>query len=348
MFTNSNKQNNLINILKGTCIIFIITTHVTWSETARNHLVFPYVINMAVPIFMIISGYVYTLSFRRQNITCLSAAYSPANIVNKILRYTIPFTIAYLIELIYYTATTPTKLTINSCMEWIFCFFQGGIGPGSYYYPILIQFIFLFPVLYFIVKKNNRKGLIICFAINAIYEFLQRAYGMDANLYRLLIFRYIFVISAGCYMASESPKPNPKIGFLLSLIGITFIAAITYWGYSPKIIIYWTNTSLIACLYIIPIIFLLITKVQNCHFAPLEIIGKASYNIFLTQLTWYTVGSWYVEKFIDNTFILWGINLLVCITAGLIFYFIETPITKRIIKKLYASPNLNSNHTHRL
>ncbi|MBE5867367.1 MAG: acyltransferase [Lachnospiraceae bacterium] len=330
------KYNNFIDVLKGIGAIFIIITHFPWTDAERVKFLFPFWIETAVPLFMIISGYVYAISYKKQGIHCLSEAYLPRNIVNKLIRYTFPFLVVYISELIYLSAVGNIIINRDNYLEWVFCFFRGGLGLGSYYYPLMIQFIFLYPIIYFIIKKYSHKGMIICFAINAIYELLQRAYAMDGNFYRLLVFRYIFIIAAGCYMASEAARMKFKTGFALCLIGIAFIVGVTYLGYSPIIIIHWSGTSFIGCLYMIPIIFLLIKKVKNCRFMPLEIIGKASYNIFLTQMVWYGFGSWYLEKYIHNRAALLGMNLLVCSGVGLIFYFIETPITKWIIKKIYA------------
>lgn len=333
--TNTN-QNNFIDILKGLCILFIVITHFTWTTEERLHLLFPFWIEMAVPIFMIISGYVYSLSYQRQRINCFKDAYRPSNVINKIIRYTLPFLVIYLVELAYIVCTGQATLSPNIIWEWILGFLQGGIGPGSYYYPVMIQFIFVYPMIYFILKKYSGNGLVLCFAINALYELFQRVIGMNGDIYRLLIFRYVFVIAAGCYLASKEYKPNFKIEIPICIIGIAYIIGINYLGYTPRIIIYWTNTSFIACLYIIPIIYLLINKIKEYHFAPLEYIGKASYNIFLTQMLWYSFGSWFVEKYITNRAILLVIYLIICIGSGVVFYLIETPITKKLIRKICA------------
>ena len=80
-------------------------------------------------------------------------------------------------------------------------FLRGGFGPGSYYYPIMIQFIFYFPVIYAIVRRYNFSGVIICGLINFIYEILKYAYEMNAGCYRLLLFSYTLLIAYGCYLA---------------------------------------------------------------------------------------------------------------------------------------------------
>lgn len=59
---------------------------------------FPFIINMAVPIFMIISGYVGALSFKRNKIESLSTAYEFAHIYQKLIRYTVPYVLIIIWE----------------------------------------------------------------------------------------------------------------------------------------------------------------------------------------------------------------------------------------------------------
>lgn len=70
----------------------------------------------------------------------------------------------------------------------------------------MIQFIFIFPIIYFIVKKFGDKGVVICGFINFVYEVLKNVYGVSLSTYRLLVFRYIFVIAAGCYMSDVEER----------------------------------------------------------------------------------------------------------------------------------------------
>lgn len=92
------------------------------------------------------------------------------------------------------------------CLQWTLDFLDGGYGPGSYYYPLMIQLIFVFPIIHFIVRKYQYLGVWICGFINFIYELLQRAYDMNEACYRLLVLRYILVISVGCYIAYKKRK----------------------------------------------------------------------------------------------------------------------------------------------
>lgn len=57
----SQRYTNL-DVVKGICILMAIFTHYDWSDKQRILLLFPFWIDMAVPVFMVITGYVSALS----------------------------------------------------------------------------------------------------------------------------------------------------------------------------------------------------------------------------------------------------------------------------------------------
>ena len=44
-----------VDFLKGICILLVIFTHCTWTEAERLKYLFPFWVDMAVPVFMILS-----------------------------------------------------------------------------------------------------------------------------------------------------------------------------------------------------------------------------------------------------------------------------------------------------
>lgn len=68
-YKNNTSRKPVLDILKGLCIIMIIITHYGWSEKTRLCGLFPYTVDMAVPVFMIISGYVFSNSYIKKGIT---------------------------------------------------------------------------------------------------------------------------------------------------------------------------------------------------------------------------------------------------------------------------------------
>ncbi len=323
-----------LDVLKGICIIMIIITHYKWTKIERNILLFPFWVNMAVPIFMIISGYVYAKSYSRKSIDTLKEAYSPRNMVNKIIRFSVPFIVILAIEI----AVRTNVLEINFKML-IKSFLIGGYGPGSYYYPVMIQFVLIFPIIYFVIRKYDFNGLIICGGINAVFEVFQRIIGLNEEIYRLLLFRYILLIAFGCYLNVGIRKIR-KIEYLLSFIlGSIYIWVVCYTNYIPKVIIYWSSTSFIAGLFVIPITAVLIKNV-NFKFYLLEILGKASYNIFLVQMVYYLIVCNYIYEFFHSRSLQVFISIILCLSGGVIFYYIETPVTNWITKRVYKILNL--------
>ncbi len=314
----------------------VVVTHFPWEENERLNYLFPFWIDMAVPIFMLISGYVYTISYKRHGINNFESAYSIKNNTDKLIRYTVPYIIAFIIEEIYIILATSG---IDSISYEILTFIDGGRGPGSYYYPVMIQFVFFFPIIFFIINHHKKNGLILCGFLNILFEILQRTYDLNSSTYRLLIFRYLLLISVGCHIATYGISWSRRKSIMSIVTGITFIIAYCYLGYEPIIIRYWTRTSFLACLYIMPIISYLILKFKNISNTVLALIGKSSFHIFLTQMVWYYAADSRVSNHIYSRPIHLLANILICIITGIAFYITAMPITKKTI--IFAQSMIN-------
>lgn len=195
------KRNQSIDLLKGICILFVITTHFNWSERETLYGGFPFWIVMAVPVFILISGYVYTNSYLRKNVETLDQAFSIEIWFKSFLRYTIPFLIVYIIEVIINIILTALGRISIPWYDYLAGIFIGGWGPGSYYFPVMIQFLFFFPFIFIAIKKFGWKALVGFFIFNLFFEIIKFPFQISAVTYRLLIFRYTFLIASGCYFA---------------------------------------------------------------------------------------------------------------------------------------------------
>ena len=58
------KRIDFLDYLKAICVIMVIITHYEWEDKGSPF--FTMVINMAVPVFMIISGYNFAMSNRKK------------------------------------------------------------------------------------------------------------------------------------------------------------------------------------------------------------------------------------------------------------------------------------------
>ena len=205
-----------------------------------------------------------------------------------------------------------------------------------------MQFIFFFPVIYSIIRKYDFNGLVLCGVINFVYEILKSAYGFPVASYRLLVFRYTLLIAYGCYIAMGNYKRRKKLSVFCILVGIFYIIACKYWGVVPPITNYWTGTSFWACLFIIPFAKPII--LSKCKNRFIEVLGRASYHIFLVQMVYYC-GANLVYQLVPNRYLQLIISLVVCVVGGLAFYYIETPITKIILKNIMQYCNTHKKQT---
>lgn len=330
------KRNHMVDVLKGICIICVIITHFDWQNNSRAIPVFPFLIDMAVPVFMILSGYVYAISYEKHNILSIGQAYQADYVLDKLLRYTIPFLIIYILELVSFYRIG----VVYSKGEIIWNFFTGGFGYGSYYYPIMVQFIFVFPVVFFLIKRLDFFGLVLAGLLNALYELLQRLYYVSSTQYRLLLFRYLLLIAFGCYLYLKKGKIKKSIGIVSALIGIFFIGIYSYCHYTPHIIIYWTGTCFLAALYIMPIIGLVLcsSRISKIKCPPLELLGKASYHIFLSQMFFYQFILYPLQtRFASvSPIILLFVIIVICVSCGILFYGLESRMTQWIMKRIHA------------
>lgn len=329
------KRNSMLDILKGLCIIFIILDHFTGWNSIRLNYLFPYWITMAVPMLMIILGYQYANSYQRHQIKTLKDSYSFFFILDKIIRYSIPFVMAYALEFLISSLSNGPKAIL---LPWLRDFFLGGWGPGSYYYPILLQFIFVFPIIYFLIERHASFGLLICTGLNILYELFQYAVHLNYAVYRLLIFRYILLIAFGCYLFLYKKSFKWPISIASLIIGAFFIWLFSYTTYQPIILVHWSQTCFLTALFILPIAGFLLrsNKMMALSFPPLELIGKASYNIFLVQMVYFNYVAHRIYQHVPSMLLCVIINLAITVLAGSIFYFFERKITSTCINTLHT------------
>lgn len=330
------KRNEKIDVLKGICILFVVITHFEWSGESRLHFLFPFWIDQAVPIFMIISGYLLAKTFEYRKISCLSEAYNRKYIVEKMVRFLLPFAIIFSIEIVI---ELKRKMLYRLCDGRIIngilsLFIVGGVGPGAYYVPVMIQLVLAYPFVYFLVKKFDYLAVIRIFILSLIWEYLKVAYGMSDYEYRLLIVRYLFAVSVGCYFAIGKTILTKAAAATVFGAGLVWLIIDQYYHHMPFFLNKnWSGTSCLDVMYIAPVIFCYLgNKVNFAKLPVLQKMGKASYHIFLFQKLFYSFLYSYVGRFLDNKFEKLIIFIIICVSGGVIFYRIESKISKYAIE----------------
>lgn len=323
------ERNHLFDIIKGIAVLMVVITHFAWKDSERLRYLFPFWLCMAVPLFMIISGYFAAASYEKKGINNMMQAYDKTILVQKFLRYTIPFLFAYAVDVVCHTIEVKS-FNIKSVMIF---FLRGGFGgAGTYYYPILLQFIFVFPILYFIIKRY-KNGLWICLLLNIVYEILVQAYMVNGKCYRMLIFRFIFIIAYGCYLYQNQGNKLGKKNWILFWAGITFVLATDYFNYTPITVAHLTRTCVYAVLFLVPLFSLAMKYCGNMRCRVLELLGNASYHIFFVQMLYYSYWDKWVGDLIPNRLYHLLVNIIICTLSGIVFFIIETPFSRFVLKK---------------
>lgn len=214
----------------------------------------------------------------------------------------------------------------------MYAFLSGGYGPGSYYYPILIQLLLIYPLLYSILFNLKERGLLLLFIANLIFELLKEPFAISAELYRLCIFRYIYLLGFGCYIGLYGFNANTVkwSNSIFAAISIAFLIVTQYTAYTAKVFTNWTTTSLAAIGFILPIVATLLLKVKKIPsiFKPLFLLGKASYHIYFIQMVYYAFFNNMLAQVLHNRWLLLLCNLIICLSIGLLFYFLEGLLQK--------------------
>jgi len=320
-------RDHTIDVIKGICIIFVIITHMGFSDSQRMSLLFPFWIDTAVPVFMVISGYLYAGSLDRDDAGDLRHFYTRRYLLKNFLRFTVPFAVMYIVEISTVMANGQRSFSEIFLTSYGYkLFLTGGFGPGSYYYPVMMQYILIFPVIYYVVKHNILGGIRLCFAVNMLFEIFVWVSGLDPELYRLLIFRYVFIISVGVHHRFHHVDIRDMRIRISLMIGMIYILIAYYAGVSP-FVRYWRTTSYLAALYggVIAIVFM----GTNMRFRPLESIGRASFDIFLVQAYYYAFWHEIISRRM-NVWIVPFFDLVICISGGLLFYEFESRLTRKI------------------
>ena len=329
---SKSKRDYVIDIIKVVSLVFVIIIHCRFTDSDVIAYGFPFYLKGVVPVFLMLSAYVLSMSFEKKDINTYKKAYEPKYLFTKIVRFLIPYLFIIFLEIIFRFFFMNSEFGIR---ETIYSLLAGGYGKGGYYNVLVLQLIFLFPIIYFLVKKKGIHGLITCFLINLLYEIIQSSYLMNGSFYRLIILRYIFVIGAGVFMYTSEKKFKPHIYIISVIIGTLYLLLVDYTDYKPLFLTKWSDTSLFFGFYVIPIIYNVMSiKRKNIKLRFISLLSKASYNIFLMQMLLYYIFDSINYSFTNSRFIDILIMIVLSFSLGVIFYKIETPITNKVIEKI--------------
>lgn len=297
-----------------------------WPDNGKKIVGFYFWGEMAVPVFWFISGFLYSNQYQKRGNLCFDV-YVKSVIMN-LTRFLVPYTLIFVISEVLLILIKHETLSQRIIVD----FLRGGIGPGSFYIICLVQFVFVFPIIYWLINNYDVRALVLLFLMNLLYELIKSKIGVTPEIHRLLLLRYLFIIACGCYKNCGKAIIFKGIKNISCCIGMLFLLLTQYMFFDPGKVQWWISTCVIAVLYVIPILDNFIDKYKDNLFERFEIIkilGKYSFNIYLFQMMFFNF-----DEFLYANISIWpiyvGTCICICSMGGVIFGVIEQPITKKV------------------
>lgn len=315
-----------INYIKALAILFVILNHSLTTDEILD-VGGPFWIYMAVPMFMIVSGFNMFNSMSRRKMTGFNQYFNVKYFLPKIINVIAPWFIALLIILIYHLLLS--DITI---IEYINHYILNFRFPGGYYIPILIQFYFLFPFLYFMFLRNRRLTVLLMVCFHLSFDYFVNLTSLNTissvdNIYRISILRYFVFILAGMLLAYNIKRiVQYEYGiYLSSLISIIYIYINSYTNFEINLFDKWSVTALPTVFLALSLVVFIFKKLPTIKINLLNIIGFNTYFIFIVQMVYFESGINQITKQIIYQII--GLpliisillDLLVCVIVGIVF-----------------------------
>lgn len=306
-------NDTFIDFLKGIAIILVVLSH-----TLPHDLVFFPIWggSKAVPIFLTIQifhaykkGCPRILNFKK--------------IFNRVI---LPF-IIFQFLLILFLACAEGDFIKAFCSTVV----RGGRGPGSYYIYIYIQFALLLPLFYeWLNKYKTPIILLITVFISILLEIFSSIVDMPDSIYRLLAFRYIFLIYFGFLWVRKGVVFGTKEVFL-GIIGFLSVLYFKYF-YKPLEPLFfdtaWKIDRWICYFFVmylfVPLLFVIYKKINQKINKIIKFLGTCSFEIFLMQMLLCIIVPRIINQHIDNSILATLTNILtiqILSISGGVFYY---------------------------
>ncbi len=316
-------RDNSIDFIKGIAILSVIFTH----NMPNLHIGAIVWIGQAVPLFLLVSSYLTYKSFSRGK----TAESYYTTFPKMFKRIFVPFFVITIIQYIIYSF-----IELKPDFSLAYVIQTGGIGPGAYYPWLYLQCWLLMPLIIYITDKLSVSASFILFlGISILLEIGSSLGDIDASLYRLLIYRYLFLLYLGCLLAKNVIKLNfiLIIGAFISLI-FSLLEKYTSTSFEPLFVNLWRGYHWITAFYPV-LLFIIIVRFyrkfkEEFYSNWIVLLGNYSYEIFLCQMFVYSITP--KEVFIEM--INPNIGYILYIIFTTIFSIVPILIYKLKLKKL--------------
>jgi hypothetical protein len=297
-----------IDLLKAVMIAFVIIDH---SLGYTNHWGFGLELweRTAIPMFLIILGFNWGNSFKKQGKETLRELYSIEYFKKKFWRFLFPYLIFYLVSttvgFIIYGSIFPETFSENWFLEYIV--FQKSLlqGPGNWFIPVLFQSILLIPLLYWFFIKSPILTLTLCFIIEfSMHLFLFFFIGPIISLdlwnkeiyFRQTILVVLSAIGMGLWFSRDHDLFSKKNLFVWSLFPFSLVYMIAWDFFNFRLEFdgsgivrgdYNYITFIYSALIFLIVLRLVPKNPHNWMSKSISAMSKSTFHVYLTQDVFY-------------------------------------------------------------
>jgi len=301
----------------------------------------------AVPIFLIAIGLTWYYSFRKSDSSTLGELYSGRYIMRRLSRFLTPLLLVFAIDLTVTIATNSFGPSMVSTIAMVMVGIMPTYLPGNYFVSLILQLIFIAPLLYYFFTRSPGLALIATFAIDLGFE-LSGPY-IPYSVYSICILRYLAALGLGFYIAPELLSKGKldlmdrRFVFIVPLAAMSAIFLVLYNSSSfPLFRAEWGTQNLLSFFYPMLLVVLLfrfhlyVSRIDRRHL--LELLGRASYHIYLVQMLYFgfVVSSLFTVVNAMPPFVAWLIVIIarlgVNIILGIFSYKVEGRVREKLIK----------------
>lgn len=187
----------MIDLLKAIAIICVLLLHAFPGNPASSFL------SLSIPLFFLIMAYNFYGSFKR-NYRGSLWEYYPGYLRDKAARY-LP-SLILMVALTYLFLNKPIEQAPVDVFTRLFkLFYSPLVGPGSWFVPALIQFVWFFPLVVWLVKDRFNLPARLPFRSTTPIDWIGRA-SWQIYLVQCLVFWLL-------------PVELAPLGLVLSIIG---------------------------------------------------------------------------------------------------------------------------------
>lgn len=324
------KRNEKIDVLKGIAILLVVFAHFIQFGSGQDffanklffdNVIFKTIYSFHMPLFMIISGYLFGYSVAKNNFW--------TNIINKVKKNLIPIITWSLIPIIV------NLLTYDTINMYIFV---KVVGAGILYNLWFLWAVLLCSIIVLLCNKIFNDNKIIYGVLFILSLFIPNF--LNSNLY---VFMFPYFVFGYLYNKYNKNQNNNSYNIILLLSGVLFVVLLKYYNYDSYI--YNTGTYILNDLwhqlsidlyryligfcgstFIITLVIRTIKIIPNKVKKLLIMIGEKSFIIYI--VTDYLF-AYIVPKI---TYSLNGVNYTLCILGTTVLITVAIIIYK-ILKK---------------